>query len=185
MPSTTILQTGTSSPADEIRQRVARLIEETFEKTPYPGLKNICKPDSDGREITIAWGNKDWRDLQLDMITDYHVDLPLLTPEAFRYYLPALMLVTMFHYQHVGTLPLGVMHSLTPPDPTLLHNYMKSKTDTGKYIGIADFLNRVTAFTPAEKFAIRAFLESYQKWCPKERGEQRMLPRALEFWRTA
>ena len=185
MPNTELFPKVELSPAHETRQRVAAQIEDAFAQTPYPGDDKIAKPDTDGASLTRAFWGKNWRDVQLTTLSNYHVDLPLMTPEAFRYYVPAFMLATMFYYHHVSTLPMGLMHSLTPPDPTLLQKYLDKKTDPLKHSQITDFLNRVGAFTTTEKAAIRAFLENYTKWQPDARSETRHLQRAADFWRTA
>ncbi len=185
MSSTELFPKVDLSPAHEIRQRVAAQIEEAFAQTPYPGDTNIGKPDSDSEALTRAFWGKNWRDVQLATLSNYHVDLPLMTPDAFRYYVPAFMLAVMFYYHHVSTLPIGLMHSLTPPDPTLLQKYLDKKTDPLKHSQITDFLNRVGTFTLPEKAAIRTFLENYTKWQPDARSETRHLQRAMDFWRTA
>ncbi|MEZ4672332.1 MAG: DUF6714 family protein [Anaerolineae bacterium] len=186
MASTRLFQTDDAATGlDELRQRLGRHIEEAFADTPYPGDNHICKPDVDGSDLVRAFRGQDWRDLQLNTITNYHVDMALMTPEAFRYYLPAFMLAVVFYYGHVSTLPMGLMHSLTPPDAGLLQKYLEKKTDPLKHTQIGDFLNRVSAFTPREKSAIRTFLETYRKLQPQARGETRHLDRAAEFWKTA
>ncbi len=185
MSSTELFPKIELSPAQETRQRVAAQIEEAFAHTPYPGDDKIGKPDTDSAALTRAFWGKNWRDVQLTTLSNYHVDLPLMTPEGFRYYVPAFMLAAMFYYHHVSTLPIGLMHSLTPPDPTLLQKYLDKKTDPLKHSQITDFLNRVGALNVGEKAAIRAFLENYRKWQPDARSEVRHLARAVEFWRTA
>ena len=185
MPSTRLFPVDDLAPLDELRQRLGRHIEESFADTPYPGDDRICKTDVDGSDMVRAFRGKDWRDLQLNIITNYHVDMALMTPEGFRFYLPAFMLAVLFYYGHVSTLPMGLMHSLTPPDAGLLQKYLEKKTDPLKHTQIGDFLNRVSAFNSREKAAIRVFLETYRKWQPNARSELRHLERAIEFWKTA
>ena len=185
MASTRLFPIDDVTPVDELRQRLGRLIEEAFADTPYPGDDCISKPNEDGSDLVRAFRGQSWRDLQLNIITNYHVDMALMTPEAFRYYLPAFMLAVIFYYGHVSTLPMGLMHSLTPPDAGLLQKYLEKKTDPLKHTQIGDFLNRVSAFTGSEKAAIRIFLETYRKWQPNARSELRHLERAIEFSQTA
>jgi len=185
VPSTRLFPASDLTPADDLRQRIARMIEEAFADTPYPGDDNLCKPDMDGADMIRAFRGKKWTDVQINTLVNYHVDLPILTPESFRYYLPAFMLAILFYYPHLSTLPIGLIHSMTPPDPALLQKYLEKKTDQLKHSQITDFLNRVSVFTPDEKAAIRAFFEAYRLLVPDGRSELRHLPRALEFWRTA
>lgn len=170
---------------EELRRHVAQQIEEAFADTPRPDDDQIAEPGGDNRDVLRALRGREWHDLSLAVITDFHVDLLVLTPEAFRYYLPAFLLAILYHYQHTSTLPLSVMHCLTPPDPTFLQKYIEGGTDATKPSKIGEFLNRVLMFNSKEKNAIWTFLETYPRWCPKVRGEQRYLSRATEFWQMA
>ncbi len=169
--------------ANGLREKVAQEIIKAFAAAPYPGDDGIVKPDSDGLDLVRALQGKTWDDLDIGTIATCHIDMPLLTAEAFRYYLPAFMMALIFQYQHAGTLPMSLMHNLTPPDAGLLEKYIENPTDTSKNKRVGDFLNRVSAFSPKEKAAIRLFLETYDKWCPRLRGEQRLLQRAMDFWK--
>jgi hypothetical protein len=168
-----------------LQESMAQQIKQAFADTPYPGDDQIVKPESDNQELMRAFRGRDWRALPVATLGYYYVDLPHLTPEAFRYYLPAFMIAVLLHYQNVGTLPVSLMHSLTPPDPDSLEKYMDKHTDPLKLTKVADFLNRASAFNAKEKTAIRTFLGLYRKWCTRGIGELRFIDRALEFWQMA
>lgn len=182
MSGTSLLEKPMS--ATSLRESVAQKIDDAFADVPYPGDDHICKKGSDGAELTKALRGVHWRDLEIATIASHHVDMPLLTPEAFRFYLPAFMLALMSHYQHAGTLPMSLLHNLMPPDSGSLEKFMDNATDPSKQGRVGDFLNRLIAFSPKEKAAIRLFVETYDKWCPKLRGEQRLMQKALDFWKT-
>jgi hypothetical protein len=182
MSETTLLENPTAS--DDLRQEVAQEIIKAFAAAPYPGDNGIVKPGSDGADLVTALQGKTWDDLDIGTIATCHIDMPLLTAEAFRYYLPAFMLALIFQYQHSGTLPMSLMHNLTPPDAASLQTYNENPTETSKSRRVGDFLHRVSSFSPKEKAAIGLFLETYEQWCPKPRGEQRFLPQAVDFWKA-
>jgi Family of unknown function (DUF6714) len=182
MSGTTLLE-GPMSGAN-LRQQVAHEIREAFATVPYPGDDRICKPGSFGAELAKAFRGKCWSDLDMDTIASFHVDLPVLTPEAFRYYLPAFMLALIFNYQQAGTLPMSLLHNLTPPDAALLQSYIEKRTSSAKHEWVGSFLNRVSVLSSREKRAIQLFLETYDSWCSTQRGERRFLKRAIDFWKA-
>ncbi len=163
---------------------IARQIEDAFADTPYPGDARIVKSGQAGEEVRQAFRGKSWQHLSVNQLTYHHVDLPVLTPEAFRFYLPAFMTAVLQHHDHVGTMPINVIHSLTPPDANMVSQLVEKQLDTQKYEKVQDFLARVSAFTGKERAAIRVFLESYRRLYPNNTRAHRHLNRALEFWKT-
>lgn len=83
-----------SSLRDEIRHR----IEVAFALTPYPGDGNIAPHDcGECAAIRDALKNTDWRDwleVPVAELRRYAV-LPLLSPEALRYFLPAFLITVL------------------------------------------------------------------------------------------
>src|SRR5215203_4936125 len=103
--------------AEELRQRVAKQIEEAFADTPYPGDDNIgwgC--GSEGDYLEKAFQGKLWKELSLELILEHRDQLPCTTPEGFRYYLPAWMLTVLFHYEvkRVDILYESLISNLAP-----------------------------------------------------------------------
>lgn len=166
--------------SEELRQKIEQQIEAAFADTPYPGDDQIGKGAND--EVTLAFRGTHWRDLSLKYVIDYGMDLQVLTPEGFRFYLPAFLLAVIRYYGQVSMLPISLMHSLAPPDPNL---YLKYQEKQSPHHSVSDFLSRVSVFTLREKAAIREFLMSYRKLYPEASREQRHLNRALDFWKTA
>lgn len=166
--------------SEDLRARIEQQIESAFADTPYPGDDLIGKSTAD--DVVRAFRGTHWRDLPLKQIIDYGMDLQALTPEGFRFYLPAFLLALLRYYGQVNTLPISLMHSLAPPDPTL---YLKYQEKQSPHNSVSDFLSRVSVFTLREKAAIREFLLSYRKLYPEATREQRHLNRALDFWKTA
>lgn len=83
-----------SSLRDEIRQR----IEAVFAATPYPGDDNIAPHDcGECAAIRNALKSTDWRDWIEAPVAELrrHAVLPLFSPEAFRYFLPAFLIAVI------------------------------------------------------------------------------------------
>lgn len=99
-----------------------------------------------------------------DEIAEYHADsMALLTPAAFRYYLPRYVRLTCEHPETVAA--DFVLFSLCPdgPDRSFL-------------------LGRCDAFTRRECEAVVSYLEHRRTWPEADVDAEWMEP-ALEFWR--
>jgi hypothetical protein len=91
-----------------------------------------------------------------------------MTSEAFRYYLPAYLLVSIIHYRKADAIPDGVVFILTPP------------SKDGESMRL--FRRLVKNLTPNEKAVIRKFLE-FMKTIHGEDYPDRLPNRALNrYW---
>src|SRR4051812_8361468 len=106
----------TSRPA---RDAVKRKLFEGFSLTPYPGDEQLVTvrddPDPERQEVETAFKGKDWKDVSVGMVRDYKDALPLFTPVAFRYYLPAYMTGCVDCPREVDVALDSTLVSLTPP----------------------------------------------------------------------
>jgi hypothetical protein len=83
-------------------------IETAFAEVPYPGDDNITRCPyhcAECRRIADFFKGKTWPDLTLEGLRAHHVALSLFTPEAFHYFLPAFMLVSMVSYEKGDVIP--------------------------------------------------------------------------------
>jgi hypothetical protein len=83
-------------------------IAEVFANVPYPGDTNITRCPyncSECRRIATFFKGKGWTGWTLEELRNYHVALSLFTPEAFHYFLPAFMLVSMDTYEKGDVIP--------------------------------------------------------------------------------
>lgn len=72
---------------------LAEKIRAAFADVPPPAEDNISPfADEESNQLVGAITGKDWRTLPAEFIEERHSQLVLLTPEAFRYYLPAYLL---------------------------------------------------------------------------------------------
>ena len=86
-------------------------IEAAFKDVEYPGDNNITRCPyncSECRRIAEFFKGKTWSGHTLEELRNYHVALSLFTPEAFHYFLPAFMLVSMVAYERSDLIPDGI-----------------------------------------------------------------------------
>jgi hypothetical protein len=70
------------------RERVKKLVLEAFDSVPKP--EKIAEHDCEEcKELSEYLTDIDWRNMESELIDVVAGDLSLLTPEAFRYFLPA------------------------------------------------------------------------------------------------
>ncbi|MEZ4672334.1 MAG: DUF6714 family protein [Anaerolineae bacterium] len=163
---------------DTLTPRVAHQIEITFAETPYPGDDHIAGYQAD--EIAAAFRGKHWRNLSPELLHKYRWDIFLLTPEAFRFYAPALMLAALLHHQQVGTVTDNLIFCLTPQSQDQINNY-----HAGEYNDY--FSRRASAFNAAEKVAVLAFLDTFVAVYPLGYLLYNIdvMGSTVEFWRYA
>ena len=83
-------------------------IEQVFADVPYPGDNNIthCPYNcSECRRVALFFKGKTWTGHNGEELKPFHVALSLFTPEAFHYFLPAFMLVSMGGYERGDVIP--------------------------------------------------------------------------------
>ncbi len=106
-------QTGkTPEKAAELAAR----IEAAFAEVPYPARGLVDGNDGESIELAEAFRWKRWQDLDVDLLCYAHMDdIFLLSDQAFRYFLPGYMKVSVLHYDQADLVPHCVVHALTMP----------------------------------------------------------------------
>jgi hypothetical protein len=155
--------------ADEkYRQDLAHQVELAFANVPYPGDdKIVAHPNTSiSSHLPALLAGKHWKELSLEVIIQENLSLPLLTPEGFRFYLPAFLRASLLFPDQVDILPSNIFSSLTPPD--------------GEGIQEQAFFSRMNGFTQQQIEAIRAFVKMYvsieSSYPDSRRGK------AISFW---
>ncbi|MFN7137733.1 MAG: hypothetical protein ACK4UN_00160 [Limisphaerales bacterium] len=73
---------------------INEIIDRAFGKNVYPGDDNLTVYDRGGRNYDDTWKllrGVDWREMPVYEFITGDTPIPDLTPEAFHYYLPALL----------------------------------------------------------------------------------------------
>lgn len=144
------------------RKAILDLIETAFGdlSVPDPGpVGDSCYPD-ENEERSAFFRGRHWNEIPPDEIPQEGSLLYHLTPEAFRFYLPAFMKAVVFNYERLDTLPEDLVSALT------------HKGDERAYA-----LRAFRLFTPGQKAAVRRFLE----YIRDEHIEEQHLPFAAEM----
>jgi hypothetical protein len=138
---------------------LSELIQEAFAEVPYPGDDRIADHDCpECEEVREYFRGKRWCDLQFPELRDRSESLPLLTPEAFRYFLPGYMLATLANWDEADMIPYGIIAIGGHPGDT-----PERKEAARKILNL---------FTPVQRQAVAAYLEELARNGPRElRGD--------------
>lgn len=124
-----------------------RSIQEAFAEVSYPGDNNITRCPyhcSECRRIAEFFKGRDWNTQTLEELRNYHVALSLLTPEAFHYFLPAFMLVSMDAYEKGDVIPDAIRFHFEYSQEAQGHfNVRMSKFSEPQRNAIIDYLVRM------------------------------------------
>jgi hypothetical protein len=83
-------------------------IEEAFAGVPYPGDTNITRCPyncTECRRVAEFFKGKTQTGYKLEELRVNHVSLTLFTPEAFHYFLPAFMVISLDSYEKGDVIP--------------------------------------------------------------------------------
>jgi hypothetical protein len=83
-------------------------IEEAFADVEYPGDQNITRCPyncAECRRVAEFFKGRTWTGQNDEELRPQHVALTLFTPEAFHYFLPAFMLVSIGGYEKGDVIP--------------------------------------------------------------------------------
>jgi hypothetical protein len=163
-----------------LQHSVNTKILEAFGATHYPGDKNLVTDqsgyDPECREVLRAFKGKDWKNVSVEMVRKYKDALPLFTPAAFQYYLPAYMIACLDSYYDVDTALDSVLFNLTPQESRRGWQW--------------DFFRvRAQQFSERERDAIRSFLELMDQYERADWASEGKEPpgngvkAAIDFWR--
>jgi hypothetical protein len=168
--------------SDLNRDAVRRRIVAAFAAARYPGDDNIGY-DKTGehlecKQVADYFRGTRWQDVDLAFLRKYgeradaSACLTFMSPEAFRYYLPAFLLVVAESFDEADLLVQTVVSSITP------------RRDQSNRALVEFVRKRLEGFTSEQREAIRLFLE-YMK---REHAQEYLfgeLDTALEHWKKA
>jgi hypothetical protein len=154
-------------------------IARAFRDVPYPGDDNVVSGsidyDPEYRETAAGLRGKKWPSLTREDVRTY--SLALLSPAAFRYFLPAYMTACAEGRRDLNITPISVIMNLTPPP-------IGTAPDHWDHIL---FWSRAPLFGPQEAAAIVEYLElaadlERDEWGDEDPPAAPVRP-ALTWWR--
>jgi hypothetical protein len=161
------------------QQALKTKITEAFQKTVYPGDENLV-PDAVGDpeciEIARTFKGKEWQSVPPEIVHEHKDALPLFTPAAFCYYLPAYLMACIDAREQIDVAWDSVIIRLTPPK-----NLQGSRMEF--------FRTRAEGFSPTQAEALLAFLEfAFEKekadWAREGLEPQKDFPQAIKYWKA-
>ena len=148
-------------------------VERAFADREYPGDDRIADSDPryesyEGHAVAAFHRGKDWREITLrHLLDDYAGDptacLAFMTPEGWRYYLPAYVLMTL-DWEESDAVGDAVVGALTHPRARV-ESFTRVANDLGlEPEGVLAthserFEERMSGLSPGELEAVRAVLE--------------------------
>ena len=156
---------------DEQIQEMVRLVYASFENVPYPGDDNIGVHDIE--ELAGTY----WQNLTLEQILHHRDEIGSLTPNAFRYYLPAFLLALLQSADKLDSFPETFIPYLIPPR-SISHD---------KHINKERIFIGLDALSADQKKAVGLCLEmideTYHRdeWSTIEHYRTEFTP-AVEYW---
>lgn len=132
----------------------------------------VCHSCLECDEIGEAFRGKHWKDMGLEFLSRFRESLCLLSPEAFWFYLPAYMMVSLDHFDEADIIPESIIYNLTPPTREHANIYE-----------MKHFLGRIEGFTEAQKKAIRSFIKFVRSRSPETFHDSENTTALMTFWK--
>src|SRR5215471_13275130 len=126
-------------------------IESAFADVPYPGDDRIADhqncPECD--DVREHFRGATWHGHTVGELQQYQSVLPLFTPQALQYFLPAFMLVSLGAWREADDIPFSILYLCLP-------------SDTSEDAGLQQHRReRYAIFTPRQREAIAAYLREW------------------------
>ena len=142
-------------------------IKSAFKNVEYPGDDRIVteRDNQESFDIESDFKGKSWEELDFDILASHQDSLPLLTPEAFAFYIPAYMLISLRYYEKADILVDFTLYSLIPN--YLFRQHVRTRfneeiigVEQDKLSGVDGFFQeRFCQFNQEQKKAISLFIK--------------------------
>lgn len=187
-----------------MREEIERDITEAWEREAYPGDERLAGGvsfhPSEYTYVAEFFRGKHWKDVTWQALRDGYQGPPdaclaFMSAEAFRFYLPAFMLIALRDFRAADMAGEAAMASLTPP------SFHPELYELAKQPGVTEEMNpcsqanvarqrewwdgRIAGFTPQQRQVIAAFLDHMDRTHGADYASDLSGPRAaLEHWRS-
>jgi len=160
-------------------RRVSDIVSEAFAHAEYPGDAHIVYDNTDAhpeaQQISRYFRGKRWREVDLPFVKRYDESadastcLTFMSPEGFRYYLPAFLLLMIRFREELGLVFDTTISKLAP----------WANTSDQQMVNFV--AQRLAGFTPTQAQAIVTVLQYLREAYPDDPAVDE-IDRALEFW---
>lgn len=142
------------------KQEIIIEIQNAFSETQYPGDKNITSspykaqyPDYEGNQIDKVFKGKSWNEVSENDLAFQNSAMAFFTNDAWRYYLPAYMILIVNDIKKADVIADDLVRYLTVPEEKV------GITQEETFKDFERFTERVAEFSLEQGRAILHFLE--------------------------
>src|SRR6266478_5592835 len=98
---------------------IQQSIESAFADVPYPGDHRIADPKDcpECDDVREHFRGASWRGHTVAELLQFQSVLPLFTPAALQYFLPAFMLVSLGAWSEADMIPFSILQMCLPSQP--------------------------------------------------------------------
>jgi len=183
-------------------------IAERFGRMTHPGEARLVLdgtgPHLECERIRRAFGGRHWRDLPFEFLDDQKGALFFMSPEGYRFYLPAFLFYSVTDFFRADTIPDEVIRTLTPPDESDIDGVDRTAAENPEMQPLGPeewrgtlamlkeprscvvlrrrFEERVSGFDGPTSLAIRRFLEHMRDAYGKEFPNQEPQTAIGRYW---
>jgi hypothetical protein len=153
--------------SQEREEKLIQEIEKAFLHTTYPGDDYLAYAltRADYWKLMNDFKGNHWKKIPPEILVKHVYDLPLFSPEAFRFYLPAYLLASL-RGEPSGDFGEFTYYEFVPPE------------DEGS--DMEYFLKRVEGFDRPQRASIRQFVELFIEADPYDTNG--LNARTKKFW---
>jgi hypothetical protein len=132
---------------------VRESIESAFSDVPYPGDDQIATHQDcpECEDVRQHFRGATWRGHTVAELQQYQSVLPLFTPAALQYFLPAYMLASLGAWSEADMIPFSILQVCLPSPPDEDAGLRHHRE------------GRFAVFTRAQRAAIAAFLQEWMR----------------------
>jgi hypothetical protein len=94
-------------------------ILKSFDNASYPNESIAPHECEECRAVRKSFKNQNWKTITPQILEENYGIIPLFSPEAFRYFLPAYVIYSLDHFDEYGTVCEFTIYALTPDNQSI------------------------------------------------------------------
>lgn len=142
-------------------EKLQQEILSAFDSVPYPHNSIAPHECEECREVRKTFSKRDWKTIETQFIEDNFGVIPLFSPEAFHYFLPAYLIRSLENFsEKYDTVCEFTIYAVTPQNKDVENHFdywqERFKSFTSKQIScVYDFLDLIGQDENLNRFANR------------------------------
>lgn len=110
------------SVSQEQLENLKQKIIKAFEGVPFPQGIIALHECEECREVRKTFANKNWKTIEPEILEENFGIIPLFSPEAFHFFLPAFLIYSLEHFSDNDTTCEYTIYAVTPSKETAVKN---------------------------------------------------------------